>query len=73
MLAAAYATTPRLLLLDEPSAGASVSDLGRLADAIAQIQASGITLVIVEHNLRFVRAIADRVVVMADGRGSLVD
>ncbi len=73
MLAAACAARPRLLLLDEPSAGASASDLGRLAEAIGEIRAGGVTLVVVEHNISFVRAVADRVVVMADGKGSLVD
>jgi branched-chain amino acid transport system permease protein len=73
MLAAAYAARPRLLLLDEPSAGATASDLGRLAETIREIRGIGVTLVVVEHNLPFVRAVADRVVVMADGKSSLVD
>ena len=72
MLAAAFAARPRLLLLDEPSAGAAASDLGELAEAIREIRAAGVSLLVVEHNLPFVRSVADRVVVMAAGSASLV-
>ena len=73
MLAAALAARPRLLLLDEPSAGATVSDLGQIGETIREIRALGVSLVVVEHNLPFVRALADRVVVMADGTAALLD
>jgi ABC-type branched-subunit amino acid transport system ATPase component/ABC-type branched-subunit amino acid transport system permease subunit len=73
MLAAALAARPRLLLLDEPSAGASVSDLGRLGETIREIRARGVSVVVVEHNLPFVRTVSDRVVVMADGTAALLD
>jgi ABC-type branched-subunit amino acid transport system ATPase component/ABC-type branched-subunit amino acid transport system permease subunit len=73
MLAAALAARPRLLLLDEPSAGATVSDLAQLGETIRAIRAHGVSLVVVEHNLPFVRALADRVVVMADGTAALLD
>jgi branched-chain amino acid transport system permease protein len=73
MLAAALAARPRLLLLDEPSAGATVSDLAQLGETIRAIRAQGVSLVVVEHNLPFVRALADRVVVMADGTAALLD
>jgi branched-chain amino acid transport system permease protein len=68
MIASALATRPRLLLLDEPSAGAGRQELGLLAELLRKIQASGISLLVVEHNLPLVRAFADRVVVMADGK-----
>jgi branched-chain amino acid transport system ATP-binding protein/branched-chain amino acid transport system permease protein len=68
MLAAALATRPRLLLLDEPSAGATATEVANLAAILADVRATGVSLVLVEHNLRFVRAVADRVVVMADGK-----
>jgi len=70
MLAAALATRPRLLLLDEPSAGAASPDRARLAEILREIRAQGISLVLVEHNLALVRAVADRVVVMADGKAA---
>jgi branched-chain amino acid transport system ATP-binding protein/branched-chain amino acid transport system permease protein len=70
MLAAALATRPRLLLLDEPSAGAAAPERARLAEILREIRAQGISLVLVEHNLPLVRAVADRVVVMADGKAA---
>jgi branched-chain amino acid transport system permease protein len=73
MLAAALAARPRVLLLDEPSAGATVSDLGQLDETIREIRARSISLVVVEHNLPFIRGLADRVVVMADGAATLLD
>jgi branched-chain amino acid transport system ATP-binding protein/branched-chain amino acid transport system permease protein len=72
MLAAALATRPRLLLLDEPSAGATAAEVENLATILANVRASGVSVVLVEHNLRLVRAVADRVVVMVDGKGSPV-
>jgi branched-chain amino acid transport system ATP-binding protein len=70
MLAAALATRPRLLLLDEPSAGAAPAERARLAEILREVRAQGISLVLVEHNLPLVRAVADRVVVMADGKAA---
>ena len=70
MLAAALAARPRVLLLDEPSAGASAADLPRLAEILRRVRESGVTLVLVEHNPQLVRAVADRVLVMADGRAA---
>ena len=68
MLAAALAARPRLLLLDEPSAGAAPSELPVLANILRRVQASGVSVVLVEHNQALVRAVADRVLTMADGR-----
>jgi branched-chain amino acid transport system permease protein len=68
MIAAALAARPRVLLLDEPSAGAGRQEIELLAEILREIQGSGISLLVVEHNLPLVRAFADRVVVMADGK-----
>jgi branched-chain amino acid transport system permease protein len=67
-LAAALATRPRALLLDEPSAGASLVDVQRLAALLRRLRADGVAVLLVEHNLRLVRAVADRVLVLAAGR-----
>jgi branched-chain amino acid transport system permease protein len=67
-VAAALATEPRILLLDEPAAGSSVEEVARLGDLLGRMRAAGIAVLLVEHNLRLVRAVADRVVVMAAGR-----
>ncbi|MDP8957459.1 MAG: ATP-binding cassette domain-containing protein, partial [Actinomycetota bacterium] len=68
MLAAACASFPRLLLLDEPSAGMSRTELERLVAVIAGIRSEGVAVVLVEHNLRLVRLLADHVTVLDAGR-----
>jgi ABC-type branched-subunit amino acid transport system ATPase component len=68
MLAAALATEPRILLLDEPAAGASSADLERLADLLRSLREKGLGLLVIEHNLRFVRRVADVVTVLEAGR-----
>ena len=64
MIATALGTGPRVLLLDEPSAGIGAAELGRIADAILRLRERGLGLLVVEHNLRLVRTIADRVIVL---------
>jgi branched-chain amino acid transport system permease protein len=66
-VAAALATRPRALLLDEPSAGSSLADVNRLDALLAGLRERGVAVLLVEHNLRLVRAVADRVIVMAAG------
>jgi ABC-type branched-subunit amino acid transport system ATPase component/ABC-type branched-subunit amino acid transport system permease subunit len=68
MIAAALATRPRVLLLDEPTAGASIAEVDILADIVRALSASGLTIVLVEHNLRLVRRVADHVTVLEAGR-----
>jgi branched-chain amino acid transport system permease protein len=68
MIAAALATGPRVLLLDEPSAGAAPSDLERLVGVLRAVSAEGLAVLVVEHNLRLVRSIAEQVVVLDAGR-----
>ncbi len=67
-VAAALAARPRILLLDEPSAGASPSDLDNIERLLFRLRALGIALVLVEHNLRLVRRVADHVVVLDAGQ-----
>lgn len=68
MIAAALAADPRVLLLDEPSAGAAAEDLERLAALIRRLRDDGLAILVVEHNLRLVRSVADRVIVLDAGR-----
>jgi branched-chain amino acid transport system ATP-binding protein len=68
MLASALATDPRVLLLDEPAAGASAAELDRLAELLDELRDSGLALLVIEHNLRFVRRVADEVTVLEAGR-----
>jgi branched-chain amino acid transport system permease protein len=68
MIAAALVTQPRVLLLDEPSAGAGLAEVELLAELVRALRSSGLTIVLVEHNLRLVRRVAERVTVLEAGR-----
>lgn len=66
-VARALALEPQLLLLDEPLAGLNYTEARRLADLIAELNAGGLTIVLVEHNLGEVTRIARRLVVLHNG------
>jgi branched-chain amino acid transport system ATP-binding protein len=67
-IARALATTPRVLLLDEPAAGMNMTESMALLDTIARLKSRGITILLVEHNVRLVMGISDRVAVLDFGR-----
>jgi branched-chain amino acid transport system ATP-binding protein len=67
-IARALATNPTLLLLDEPAAGLSTSERGELTHLIRAIVASDVTVVLIEHDVNLVMALADEVVVLEYGR-----
>jgi branched-chain amino acid transport system ATP-binding protein len=66
-LAIALAAQPRLILLDEPAAGLSSAEADRVADVIAGLTRRGVSVVVVDHNMRFIARLCDRVVVMHHG------
>ncbi|HEY6962179.1 MAG TPA: ATP-binding cassette domain-containing protein [Gaiellaceae bacterium] len=68
MLLAAAATGSPVLLVDEPTAGASVAEAARIADALVALREEGRALLVVEHNLAVVRRTADRTVALEAGR-----
>jgi ABC-type branched-subunit amino acid transport system ATPase component len=59
---------PRLLLLDEPVAGVNPTLAEEIGDRLRQLVADGLTILLIEHDMALVGRIADRVVVMAQGR-----
>jgi ABC-type branched-subunit amino acid transport system ATPase component len=67
-LARALAAEPRLLLLDEPAAGMNMTESMTLLATIARLKSSGITILLVEHNVRLVMGISDRVTVLDFGK-----
>jgi branched-chain amino acid transport system ATP-binding protein len=67
-LAVALAARPRLLLLDEPASGMTASEKVAVAALIGGIRAQGITVFLVEHDMRLVMGISDRVLVLNYGR-----
>jgi branched-chain amino acid transport system permease protein len=67
-IARALALKPTLLLMDEPASGLNDTETERLAELIAQIAALGTTVLLVEHDMRVVMGLADKVVVMHHGK-----
>jgi len=67
-LAVALAARPRLLLLDEPASGMAASEKLAVAGLIRKVRDAGITVFLVEHDMRLVMGISDRVLVLNYGR-----
>ncbi len=67
-IARALATRPKLLLLDEMMAGLNLTEMDEAIALIRGIRASGISLIVVEHVMKVILAISDRVVVIKTGR-----
>ena len=66
-MAKALATEPRLLLLDEPMGGLNATEVDIASDLVQRIRESGVTVVMVEHVMKAIMRISDRVVVMNQG------
>ena len=67
-IARALATEPRLLLLDEPSAGMNTRETEELMEIIVRIRSRGITVLLIEHDMNLVMGICERIVVLDHGR-----
>lgn len=67
-IARALATEPKLLLLDEPAAGMNPKETARLMELIRRIKDTGITVIIIEHDMKVVMEISDRIVVLDYGK-----
>jgi branched-chain amino acid transport system ATP-binding protein len=66
-IARALASEPKVLLLDEPAAGCNPVETGELEGVIRDIAAGGVTVVLVEHDMRLVMNVSDRIHVLANG------
>ncbi|TCC50597.1 branched-chain amino acid ABC transporter ATP-binding protein/permease [Kribbella capetownensis] len=67
-IARAMASSPSLLLLDEPAAGLNGDEVGRLAEIVRSIRDSGVTVVVIEHNMGLVMSLCDHITVLSGGR-----
>ncbi|MCE4602873.1 MAG: ABC transporter ATP-binding protein [Desulfurococcales archaeon] len=67
-IAMALTTKPRVLLLDEPTAGLSAVEKGRIVELIRDLRGRGIPMLVVEHDLDVVFSVSDRVVAMHEGK-----
>jgi branched-chain amino acid transport system ATP-binding protein len=66
-VARALATAPRLLLLDEVMAGLNPTEINEIVALIRDVRAGGVTVLLIEHVMQAVTALADRVHVLAQG------
>ncbi|MCL6560987.1 MAG: ABC transporter ATP-binding protein [Firmicutes bacterium] len=67
-IARALASRPKLILLDEPAAGMNPQEKQTLMSMIRKIQAMGLTIFLVEHDMKFVMSLSDRIAVLDYGR-----
>jgi branched-chain amino acid transport system ATP-binding protein len=67
-IARALATDPVLLALDEPAAGMNASEIAGLRALLERIRGDGTTLLLIEHDMRLVMSVCDRVLVLDYGR-----
>ena len=67
-LARALASEPALLLLDEPAAGLNPTEKQGLLALIGRLRGQGLTVLLIDHDMRFVMPVSDRVVVLDDGQ-----
>jgi branched-chain amino acid transport system permease protein len=67
-IARALAASPALLLLDEPAAGLNGEEVRQLSEMVRSIRDSGVTVVLIEHNMGLVMSLCERITVLAGGR-----
>jgi len=67
-IARALATEPRLLALDEPAAGMNATETADLKRLLERIRGDGVTLLLIEHDVKLVMGLCDRVAVLDYGR-----
>ncbi|WP_439401171.1 ABC transporter ATP-binding protein [Bradyrhizobium sp. DASA03068] len=67
-IARALALKPRLLLLDEPTAGMNPTETAEMQSLVAELKAEGLTILLIEHKLEMVMRLSDRVIVMDEGK-----
>jgi branched-chain amino acid transport system ATP-binding protein len=64
----ALATGPKLLLLDEPTGGVNLEEISGLIELVGKIRKSGISICLIEHKMRMVMSISDRIIVLNYGK-----
>lgn len=66
-IARALASKPKLLLLDEPAAGLNHTETGEIGTLIRKLASGGVTVVLVEHDMKLVMNLSDRILVLDHG------
>ena len=66
-IARALAMEPKVMLFDEPTSALDPEMVGEVLDVMSELAASGMTMIVVTHEMGFARKVADRIIFMADG------
>jgi len=66
-LAIALSSKPKMILLDEPTAGMNQEEAAKLGRIVRRINGDGVTILLVEHNMKFVMGLSERIVVLNHG------
>lgn len=67
-IARALASRPKILLLDEPAAGCNPTETAEIDEIIVEVAKSGVGILLVEHDMKLVMGVSDRVLVLTQGR-----
>ncbi len=67
-VARALAGSPEVLLLDEPAAGLNMTEKGEMAELLERLKGHGMTIVIIDHDMRLIERVADSITVLNFGR-----
>lgn len=67
-IARAIVSKPRLILLDEPTAGMNPSETNEIKDDILKVNSSGISIIVIEHKMKFVSEVAKHIIVLNFGK-----
>ncbi|MFM2278199.1 MAG: hypothetical protein RLZZ444_430 [Pseudomonadota bacterium] len=68
MIAGAIATKPKILFLDEPVGGLNASEIDHVMGLVEKLKSEGMTVVLIEHVMRFLLALSSRVIIMHHGK-----
>ncbi|MEM1984085.1 MAG: ABC transporter ATP-binding protein [Candidatus Korarchaeum sp.] len=67
-IARALATEPKLLMLDEPAGGLTPTEMDEIMEVVRRVRESGVTVVVIEHNMRVVMGVCERIMVLNFGK-----
>ena len=67
MIASAMAAAPKLLLMDEPAGGLTPKEIDRVIEVVESVRARGVTIILIEHVMRFLARLSWRVIIMHHG------
>jgi branched-chain amino acid transport system ATP-binding protein len=67
MIASAMAAAPKLLLMDEPAGGLTPREIDRVIEVVEGVRARGVTIVLIEHVMRFLTRLSSRVIILHHG------